>query len=264
MIKKTLADKTRALYIKCGDRDDFRIFNANLEKYKYMSFYPYFDEDEDDEVLYTTPSIMIGFSDCDSTGPMSRQDAYNANMGNDDDMIFVDCALAYMLNEERVVISTSEIEPIYISPISWDTVLQAESIGEPDLGDICDPLLCYMREGSAPYEFDEYIIDFMKNQDKVKLKLIFRDGTLSDTRKTTLVYFHDEFVAALKHTGYDGCNCDVYAFDEEKWFSTLEHIKNESGVDKLFERSIVNLMDTTRNADEFLFVPGVTGVTGFQ
>lgn len=43
MIKKTLADKTRALYLKCGDRDDFRIFNANLEKYKYMSFYPYFD-----------------------------------------------------------------------------------------------------------------------------------------------------------------------------------------------------------------------------
>lgn len=264
MIKKTLADKTRALFLKCGDRDDFRIFNANLEKYKYMSFYPYFEEDENDNVQLDVPCLLIGFSNNDRTGPMSRQDAYNANMGNDDDMIFVDSALAYMLNEERVVISTSEIEPIAISPISWDTVLKAESVGEPDLGDICEPLLTYMRESSPPYEFDLYVIDFLKHQDKVTMKLIFRDGELSETRKTTLVYFQNEFVAALKNTGYDGCNCDVYAFDEEKWFSTLEYIKNESGVDKIFERSIVNLMDTTRNADEFLFVPGVTGVIGFQ
>lgn len=264
MIKKTLADKTRALILKCGDRDDFRIFNANLEKYKYMSFYPFFSEDDDDNILWDTPSLLIGYSNTDSTGPMSKSDAFNANGGSEDNMFFVESGLAYMLNEERVLINTSEIEPISISPISWDTVLKAEEVGEPDYGDICDPLLSYMRESSAPYEFDQHVIDFLKKQDKVTLKLIFRDGSVSDTRKTTLVYFRNEFVAAMKHTGYDGCNCEVYTFDEEKWFSTLEYIKIESGVDNLFEKSIVNLMDTTRNPDEFLFVPGVTGVTGFQ
>lgn len=264
MIKKTLADKTRALILKCGDRDDFRIFNANLEKYKYMSFYPFFEEDENNNILWDKPCLLIGYSNTDSTGRMNKQDAFNANGGGEDNMFFLDSALAYMLNEERVVISTSELEPISISPISWDTVLQAESIGEPDWGDICDPLLCYMRESSAPYEFDTHIIDFLKHQETVTMKLVFRDGEMYDTRKTTLVYFKNEFVGALKHTGYDGCKCDVYTFDEEKWFSTLEYIKVESGVDKLFERSIVNLMDRTKNADEFLFVPGVTGVIGFQ
>lgn len=264
MIKKTLADKTRALILKCGDRDDFRIFNANLEKYNYMSFYPFFDEDEDGNVAFTNPCILIGFSDSDSTGVMDRQEAFNANAGTEDDMFFVDSALAYMLNEKRVLISTSEIEPIKLQPISWDAILNAESVGEPDWGDLGVPLLEYLREDSPPYSYDSFIISFLEKQSRVSMKLIFRSGDYSNTKKTTLVYFNGEFVGAMKNSGYDGCNCEVYVFEEEKWFRMMEFIKIESGVDKLLEKSIVTHMDKTKDPDEFLFVPGVTGVVGLH
>lgn len=264
MIEKTLADKTRALILKCGDRDDFRIFNANLEKYSYLSFYPYFDDDEDGNIMWDTPALLIGFSDSDSTGRMDRQTAYNKNFGNDDDMFFVDCALAYMLNEERVVISTSEIEPIKLQPISWDAILNAESVGVADWGDLCVPMADYIGTVDQTHDFDKCIIQYLKNQTDIRMKLIFNEGDICSKRKTTLVYFKDELVGALTHTGYDGCNSTTHAFDKEKWFSLMKFIKDESGVDKLLERSIVTVMDTTRNPDEFLFVPGVTGVVGLH
>lgn len=258
MIKKTLADKTRALILKCGDRDDFRIFNANLVKYKYLSFYPYFENDENGDIRWDTPSLLIGFSNSDSEKEMDNATAYAINEGSDDDMFFVDSGLAYMLDNKRAVIRTDEIKPIKIEPISWDTVLKAEEVGAAEWGDLCEPLAEYMRESSPPYEFDRLIIEYLKKQSEIRLKLIFNSGSIRKRRKTTLVYFNDEFVGAMKHKGYDGCNCNVYAFDESKWFQMMEFIKVESGVDKIFEKSIVHIMDITKDADEYLFVPGVT------
>lgn len=258
MIKKTLADKTRALILKCGDRDDFRIFNANIVKHKYLSFYPYFDTDSNDDILWDTPSILIGFSNNDKEGALDNQDAYMLNAGKDDDMFFVSTGLAYMLDQKRVVISTSELEPIPIEPISWDKVFDAEVISTGNWEDMCTPVAEYCNCDSYPYEFDNTIIRYLERQTSIRMNVIFRDGSVSNVRKTTLVYENDECVGVIKQRGYDGSNSTTYCFDEGKWLALMQKIKEESGVDKLLKKRIVHVMDWEADADEFFYVPGVT------
>ena len=261
MIQNILVSMMRNTYMAYGDRDEHRKFNSNLKKYKYVFFYPFFGDDENgDESIEIDPSLFVGFTDNPSEKTMDRTTARGLSSLGDDDSLYVESSLAYMLDHKRMVISTASIEPIPVAKVSWKTLLDAPVLRKGNYCIMCEYVLSHLRLSTATYDFDKTVIEFLQDQNKIELDVVYStDNHAGEKQSSTIVKYNGTPVGIIQNSGWDGINSKLCVFCRDEWDDMMSYLVVTSGVDKLFRDEYITVIDLERDPDEYTFVPGVTG-----
>lgn len=262
-MKHRLASIFRNTVLTLGDRDDHRMFNKDLKKFKYLSFYGYTEKDDDDNGYF-----LVGFSDSDKEGYFVDRYDVSALVPEGYFKDYLTSNLALHVHNTRLVVSTDEIEPIPITPVSWDALLKADVICSGEAEHLAYSVFEYM-ENDMPYEADAECVNFINkciNEGTIRLDVVYRNEHQQSHRMyldtTTLVYFNNEVVGFLRVEGRRGTqNQTTSCFDWNKFESVLKYIIDNAGLQKYKKSSIV-VVDLTHDCDEYTFVPGVTNPRG--
>lgn len=261
MFESRLIANFRNFVINRADRDDLRRLNAAIDKYKYISFFSFNDEDDDTK---DCNMLFIAFSNDSSTGFFSdNYEIRNLCVQQDNLEFYVYSDCAYHFPRQRIVVSTDTVERFYLEPVSWDSIFKAPKLQDGDWYDLSYIVFDYMNLPDAPYGSEIDCIEYLRGQTNITLDVVYRDDnkTTRTVRSTTLVRYNGNIVGVISSEGRRGSPMTkAFSTNVSSFHAVLDEIILEAGLDKYREPDNIIVLDLNKDCDSYFAVPGITPI----
>lgn len=259
--------KVRAYYQK-QNRHIRRQFNENLNRYKYLTLFPYGDEDAtDDPDAVACRCFYISFTNVST--PVSTCSAAHSRGRNNGIEEFIETPYANVF-EKDIIISTSEIPELYISDAPLELLLNAPVLSSGELEHLSNSITSVLNY-ELPWIAESEVIQALQSEEKLyKFEVIREDVQRMKSRsgvelqhftgyRTHRLVVNGSIVAFIEASGRELQSVKTVVLDEGAYLSFANHIIDVSGVRQYLDKPYV-IMTDFKNVDMYVRVPGVSGI----
>lgn len=252
-------------YIMVCDRDIQRKFNEYLDKYPYLMFNPF--ETQTDVKL----GFYIGFTQrILQQYEMKQAEVWVETDSNETNVFYLYSYYAEIVSsmtlEGYLFVKTSDIEKIYIEPVSLDMVAQLPTIQQMDANELTYSVFEYLNRDDLTQEIENMVASYTStliSNGSLRIELIYDDTSTNAVRgtrigKVTIRVVHNDVVLGyISKRGHDLCMINAYVIDRKEWNDLMQKIVDGSGIRDIMSNETV-IINPDIDCDVYFPVPGFT------
>lgn len=263
-LEKLIISEFRKYIMDC-DRDIQRKFNEYLDKYPYLMFNPF--ETQTDVKL----GFYIGFTQrILQQYEMKQAEVWVETDSNETNVFYLYSYYAEIVSsmtlEGYLFVKTSDIEKIYIEPVSLDMVAQLPTIQQMDANELTYSVFEYLNRDDLTQEIENMVASYTStliSNGSLRIELIYDDTNTNAVRgtrigKVTIRVVHNDVVLGyISKRGHDLCMINAYVIDRKEWNDLMQKIVDGSGIRDIMSNETV-IINPDIDCDVYFPVPGFT------
>lgn len=263
-LEKLIISEFRKYIMDC-DRDIQRKFNEYLDKYPYLMFNPF--ETQTDVKL----GFYIGFTQrILQQYEMKQAEVWVETDSNETNVFYLYSYYAEIVSsmtlEGYLFVKTSDIEKIYIEPVSLDMVAQLPTIQQMDANELTYSVFEYLNRDDLTQEIENMVESYTStliSNGSLRIELIYDDTSTNAVRGTRIgkvtirVVYNDLVLGYISKRGHDLCMINAYVIDRKEWNDLMQKIVDGSGIRDIMSNETV-IMNPDIDCDVYFPVPGFT------
>ncbi|QXN76442.1 hypothetical protein [Escherichia phage BF17] len=263
-LEKVIISEFRKYIIDC-DRDIQRKFNEYLDKYPYLMFNPF--ETQSDVNL----GFYIGFTQrILQQYEMKQPEVWVETDSNETNVFYLYSYYAEIVSsmtlEGYLFVKTSDIEKIYIEPVSLDMVAQLPTVQYLDANELTYSVFEYLNRDDLTQEIENMVSKYtttLISNGSLRIELIYDDTSTNAVRgtrigKVTIRVVHNDVVLGyISKRGHDLCLINTYVIERKEWNDLMQKIVDGSGIRDIMCNEVVT-MNPDIDCDVYFPVPGFT------
>ncbi|EMR6005992.1 hypothetical protein WJW27_002692 [Escherichia coli] len=263
-LEKLIISEFRKYIMDC-DRDIQRKFNEYLDKYPYLMFNPF--ETQTDVKL----GFYIGFTQrILQQYEMKQAEVWVETDSNETNVFYLYSYYAEIVSsmtlEGYLFVKTSDIEKIYIEPVSLDMVAQLPTIQQMDANELTYSVFEYLNRDDLTQEIENMVASYTStliSNGSLRIELIYDDTSTNAVRgtrigKVTIRVVHNDVVLGyISKRGHDLCMINAYVIDRKEWNDLMQKIVDGSGIRDIMSNETV-IINPDIDCDVYFPVPGFT------
>lgn len=263
-LEKLIISEFRKYIMDC-DRDIQRKFNEYLDKYPYLMFNPF--ETQTDVKL----GFYIGFTQrILQQYEMKQAEVWVETDSNETNVFYLYSYYAEIVSsmtlEGYLFVKTSDIEKIYIEPVSLDMVAQLPTIQQMDANELTYSVFEYLNRDDLTQEIENMVASYTStliSNGSLRIELIYDDTGINAVRgtrigKVTIRVVHNDVVLGyISKRGHDLCMINAYVIDRKEWNDLMQKIVDGSGIRDIMSNETV-IINPDIDCDVYFPVPGFT------
>ncbi len=263
-LEKVIISEFRKYIIDC-DRDTQRKFNEYLDKYPYLMFKPF--ETQSDVNL----GFYIGFTQrILQQYEMKQAEVWVETDSNETNVFYLYSYYAEIVSsmtlEGYLFVKTSDIEKIYIEPVSLDMVAQLPTVQCLDANELTYSVFEYLNRDDLTQEIENMVSKYtttLISNGSLRIELIYDDTSTNAVRgirigKVTMRVVHNDVVLGyISKRGHDLCLINTYVIERKEWNDLMQKIVDGSGIRDIMCNEVVT-MNPDIDCDVYFPVPGFT------
>lgn len=263
-LEKLIISEFRKYIIDC-DRDVQRKFNEYLDKYPYLMFHPF----ETNANFHL--GFYIGFTNrILNKDEMERSDIWVETDASDSNVFYLYTYYAEIVKtmtlDGYLFVKSSDIEKIYIEPVTLDMVAQLPTIKQLPASTLTYSVFEYINRDDLNSEIEtmvEIYTDTLITDGSLRIELIYDDTYHNSTRNyvsgrvTIRVVYNDTVLAYIYKRGHDLCIIKHYVICRKNWNDLMQKIVDGSEIRDIINNDMV-MIDPDNDCDIYFAVPGYT------
>lgn len=263
-LEKVIISEFRKYIIDC-DRDIQRKFNEYLDKYPYLMFKPF--ETQTDVNL----GFYIGFTQrILQQYEMKQAEVWVETDSSEANVFYLYSYYAEIVSsmtlEGYLFVKTSDIEKIYIEPVSLDMVAQLPTVQYLDANELTYSVFEYLNRDDLTQEIENMVSKYtttLISNGSLRIELIYDDTSTNAVRgtrigKVTIRVVHNDVVLGyISKRGHDLCLINTYVIERKEWNDLMQKIVDGSGIRDIMCNEVVT-MNPDIDCDVYFPVPGFT------
>ena len=263
-LEKVIISEFRKYIIDC-DRVTQRKFNEYLDKYPYLMFNPF--ETQSDVNL----GFYIGFTQrILQQYEMKQPEVWVETDSNETNVFYLYSYYAEIVSsmtlEGYLFVKTSDIEKIYIEPVSLDMVAQLPTVQYLDANELTYSVFEYLNRDDLTQEIENMVSKYtttLISNGSLRIELIYDDTSTNAVRgtrigKVTIRVVHNDVVLGyISKRGHDLCLINTYVIERKEWNDLMQKIVDGSGIRDIMCNEVVT-MNPDIDCDVYFPVPGFT------
>lgn len=263
-LEKVIISEFRKYIMDC-DRDVQRKFNEYLDKYPYLMFNPF----EVDNDLYL--GFYIGFTyRILHKDEMKQSEIWVETDSAESNVFYLYTYYAEIVRDMTpdgcLFVQSSDIERIYVEPVSLDMVAQLPTIQQLGAEELTYSVFEYLNRDDLTQEIDKMVSKYTSSlisDGKLRLELIFEDTSINPVRGVTIgnvtirVVYDNEVLGYISKRGHDLCIISTFVISRKKWNDLMQKIVDGSKIRDIICNDMV-IMNPDVDCDVYFPVPGFT------
>lgn len=263
-LEKVIISEFRKYIMDC-DRDIQRKFNEYLDKYPYLMFNPF----------ETKTDVNIGFYIGFTQRILQQYEMKQAEVWVETDSSETNVFYLYsyyaeivssMTLEGYLFVKTSDIEKIYIEPVSLDMVAQLPTVQYLDANELTYSVFEYLNRDDLTQEIENMVSKYtttLISNGSLRIELIYDDTSTNAVRGTRIgkvtirVVHNDVVIGYISKRGHDLCMINAYVIERKEWNDLMQKIVDGSEIRDIMSNETV-IMNPDIDCDVYFPVPGFT------
>jgi hypothetical protein len=243
-------------------RETSKKFNLNIERFKYVLVYPFDKKNKENGNNHT---LIVAFSN----DPKVFEYTKGAPQAAYKDFHIVDTITVTDLSFEFLVFETSIFEPISLEKVEWSKLINAPKIDDGDFSDLQTAFLSffgldeneYNQDYSDSFNFSRFFCHEENKPYDLELRVVWRDVDSGDKygNIVTLIFWKNDFIGWVTHSGKWLDSEDVNTVDIEKFKDLMQFIYDKTGFIRSNRLHGISIYDMDKHeVDDLVSVPGVS------